>query len=125
MASVWFIGSSALCPRSLQSWPIYVCFCRGALVAFCWAFASGDPHIEKPFVFVADQQIFFTLQAEILRAFTAFATETLERFYPELHINPGVAQVPIIVSSEAPPADLGFWCYRAELSQTVTRRQNT
>ena len=47
---------------------------------------------------ILDQQIFYTIQSEILRAFTAFATDTLEKYHKELKVNPAVAKVPIIVS---------------------------
>ena len=41
---------------------------------------------------------YFTQSSLILRAFTVFATETLEKYYKELKVNPAVAKVPIIVS---------------------------
>ena len=34
----------------------------------------------------------------MLRAFTEFATDTLQKYHDILHVNPAVAQVPIIVS---------------------------
>ena len=49
--------------------------------------------------FFSDQQIFYVIRAEILRAFTAFATDTLHEYYSVLKVNPAIAKVPIIVST--------------------------
>ena len=60
-----------------------------------------SPHHLATTLFVfADEQVFVTIQAEILRAFTEFSMATLEKYRPVLKVNPQVAKVPIIVSTQ-------------------------
>ena len=65
--------------------------------------------------FFSDQQIFYVIRAEILRAFTAFATDTLHEYYSVLKVNPAIAKVPIIVSTHYMPFLRNITCLTESL----------